>query len=285
MKLRSLAAPLLGALLVAPVQALDILVTNDDGYQHPWINLLRDRLVEAGHQVTLVGPAVNQSGQGTALTLDVMRKGDNAFTNPQPGIYAVEGTPGTAVIVGVRQVLKERPDLVISGINDGANIGVLSSFSGTVGATVAALNMVGEPIPGIAISTNRLDKEREPGAEPNLSHAGDVADFVVRLVKSLEASRDGEAPLLPRGIALNVNYPAVPRGEVKGVGLYRHGPVDWTLYGAPASTAPAPAPDSAEWDTTGLGQGYITVVPINGDYTAPAWNSSVPQARLPQLAQ
>lgn len=277
--MRTICCFMFSLLFAFQAQALNILLTNDDGYDHPWINAVRDSLLAAGHEVTVVAPAVNQSGQSAALTLDAMRNKD-AIRRAEPGVYAVEGTPATAVILAVEQVMTERPDLVVSGTNDGANIGVLSSFSGTVGATVAALNLVGEPIPAIAISSNRLDQSVAPGEEPNLGHAREIADFLVGVVAGLDASRAEDGALLPRGIALNINYPALPRDQVKGAGIYRHGPVDRTLFSAGGAAAEQASSGNPEWDTTALAQGHITIVPINGDYTAPQWREVVPAGRL-----
>lgn len=282
-------------LLSAQAQALDILLTNDDGFEHPWIRTLHSALIEAGHEVTMVAPAKNQSGQSAAISLGALLGGENILGNPESGIYTVEGTPATAVIVGVAKVLDKRPDLVVSGPNDGANIGVLSTASGTVGATVTALNLLGTPLPAIAISSNRLDVHSEADSEANLAHAGNIADFMVRLVAVLEANQEHTGGLLPHGIALNVNYPAVAAEDVKGVGIYRHGRdvgVDFSQRGlaalpegneaaahrTPLEDATASGEDSSDWDTGALREGYITIVPIDGDYTAENWREVIPAA-------
>lgn len=324
MKLMKAAALGAALLLTAQTQALNILLTNDDGFGHPWIRTLHAALLEAGHEVTMVAPADNQSGQSAALSLGALMAGEDILGHPEPGVYTVAGTPATAVIVGVAKVLPTRPDLVVSGPNDGANIGVLSSASGTVGATVAALNLLGAPIPAIAISSNRLDVNSAANSEVNLAHAGDIADFMVRLVAALEANQERTGELLPHGIALNVNYPAVVREDVKGVGIYRHGRdvgVDFSRRGlaavAPHTTATEGAEDakriegaaahptplaagdgasartpadqapadksSAEWDTGALRDGYITIVPIDGDYTAENWREVLPASILENL--
>lgn len=277
-RFRKPAAILLVSLFAAvETNALNILVTNDDGYQHPWLRAVQASLIKAGHQVTVVAPATDQSGKAASLTLT-----EAQVDNPEPGIYAVHGTPATSVQVGVRRVLKERPDLVVSGANDGANIGVISTFSGTVGAAVAALLLTGEPIPAIAISGNRLDPESKADSEINLAHGQRIADFLARLVARLEAGRGEGGALLPEGIALNVNYPAVPADQVKGVGIYRHdrdiakaifgsrNPAD--LFGKPVDGASQPT----DRDAPALQQGYVTIVPIDGDFTATQWQQILP---------
>ncbi|GAB3094049.1 5'/3'-nucleotidase SurE [Pseudomaricurvus hydrocarbonicus] len=259
------------------------MLTNDDGFQHPWIRMLQSELVKAGHQVTIVAPEVNQSGQSAALTLSAIRGGSEAIKNPSPDIYSVQGSPATATILGVKEVMTERPQLIISGINEGANIGVISAFSGTVGATIAALHLLGEPIPAIAISGNLIDKTGEPNSDANIQHARDISQFMVRLVAGLERATVDGTRILPPGIALNVNYPSITADQIKGVGVYQHGRdigVNFTGKGA----LPVSVTESTNLqDTTFLQEGFITIVPIDGDYTAPNWNSILPESLLQDL--
>nr|WP_243760447.1 5'/3'-nucleotidase SurE [Aestuariicella hydrocarbonica] len=266
-----------------PALALNIMLTNDDGYQHPWLRTLQSVLAEAGHDVTIVAPQANQSGQSAALTLDALRNSADAITNPAEGVYAVKGSPATAAILGATKVLPQRPDLIISGINEGANIGVFSSFSGTVGATVAALHMAGAPIPAIAISSNLLDAKAEASAPANLQHAKQIAEFMVTLVAALQQSQTDNAPLLPRGIALNVNYPALPQAQIRGAGIYRHGHDIKVYYNQKTPLPAALTTGELEQDTFGLRQGFITIVPIDGDYTAPDWQGLLPASLVPSL--
>ncbi len=104
---------------------------------------------------------------------------------------------------------------------------------------------------------------------------------MVELVAGLEAARADGAPLLPRGIALNVNYPTVAPEQVKGVGIYRHGReigVNFSDKGAlPVSSS------GTDRDTSALEAGYITIVPIDGDYTAPNWDQLLPDSLLQDL--
>lgn len=282
------AAVILVALLAAfQVHALNILLTNDDGYEHPWIRAVYSSLVEAGHQVTMAAPAIDQSGQSAALTLSKAQ-----IDNPEPGIYAVHATPASAVLTGLSGIMDERPDLVVSGTNEGANIGVLSSFSGTVGAVVAALHLAGESIPGIAISGNLIDTEGDVHSEANLAHGRQIADFLARLVEHLEDSQDERGGLLPPGIALNVNYPIVSPDQIKGVGVYRHGHNLSSLFSLSeasekqsqladdtflSSIQQGHEPSALDGDIAALRDGYITIVPIDGDYTAQGWQEIFPE--------
>ncbi len=285
MRFHNRAALLLISLLASmQVAALDILLTNDDGYDHPWLRAVQTSLTKAGHRVTVVAPASDQSGKAASLTLSEMR-----IDNPEPGIYAAHGTPASAVQVGVAKVMKQRPDLVVSGTNDGANVGVLSSFSGTVGATVAALLLVGDPIPAIAISGNRIDRDSDAHSEANLAHGQRIADFLTRLVAQLEATREARGGLLPAGIALNINYPSVAPEQVKGIGIYRHDrDIAKAIFGAKSHDEifgkPTAGGAPGETDAPALQQGYITIVPIDGDYTTAQWQSTLPQTLIEKLS-
>lgn len=261
---------------------LKILLTNDDGYATPGIRALRSALIEAGHTVTLVGPAQNASGQSAAINFSTL-----TVKQAEPGIYAVGGTPATCVLVGVTGILPpdQRPDLIVSGINEGANLGVAAAFSGTVGATVAGLHFARPGIPGIAISTDLIDGD--PQSANNRALNANIAKFIVRLVAQLTERRERTGTLLPAGIALNVNYPPLPAEQIKGVGIYRSGqitPVDLRFEQVGAEqwkphmrllTGAAPEPGDAmvDDDVGAYRRGYVTIVPITGDYTAPNWKT------------
>jgi 5'/3'-nucleotidase SurE len=275
---------------VAAAEPLRILLTNDDGYDQPGIRAMFDALTKAGHQVTMLAPAVNNSGGSSSIT--IVREIEVKQT--EPNIYAVSGTPATAVMVGLGGVFVDNPpDLIVSGINEGANIGPASAFSGTVGAVVTGLRI--GAIPGIAISTDPL--ERATRATANLTHYAEVAAFTVRLIDKLIAQRaQHDGRLLPAGIALNVNYPPLAADRVKGVKIAEHGttmPFQVGFKRMPngnyalqfdAATAAQPAPaDAPEADTTAFRAGYIAIVPMDGEYTAPAWNSVLDERKLEAL--
>ncbi|GGU94579.1 5'-nucleotidase SurE [Actinomadura cremea] len=176
---------------------LRILLSNDDGYDAPGIKAVRDALTEAGHDVTIVAPATDQSGKGTGRafggTVEAARVAED--------VWSVTGTPGDAVAFGIFHVFKsEKPDLVVSGTNAGQNIAALANHSGTVGAAVTALEY---GVPAIAVST----EASRPSEEPMLNAQRHTAGFVATLVARLRGDRhDG---LLPEHLALNVNYPIV----------------------------------------------------------------------------
>jgi 5'-nucleotidase len=173
------------------MKKLHILVTNDDGVHSAGIHALADALRRLG-AVTVVAPHTEASAIGHALTLRRPLRVDQL----RDGVYEVDGTPTDCVNVAVTRILDTVPDLVVSGINKGYNLGDDVTYSGTVaGAMEAAL--LG--IPGIAVSMERRNQEYD------FSHAAAAAASVAELV--LERS-------LPPRTFVNIN---VPSGTPKGV--------------------------------------------------------------------
>jgi 5'-nucleotidase len=170
---------------------LNILLVNDDGWDAAGITAVYDALREAGHHVTLVAPARNQSGASMSSSSTPLE-----VTQPEPGSpkYSVAGTPVDAVNVGLFGLLRgKKPDVVVSGPNHGANVGANVNYSGTVGAAVAASEA---GIPAFAVSAD-VD-------------AAGVADFTtaatvtVRLVEKF-ARADFQG--VGRRALINVNVP------------------------------------------------------------------------------
>lgn len=176
-----------------------ILVTNDDGVQAEGIRELARALSELPDaEVVVVAPDREQSASGHSLTLHRPLR----LREMEAGWYAVDGTPTDAVNLAIHWLLRERPpDLVVSGINRGLNLGADVTYSGTVSATFEAC-LLG--LPSVAFSL-------EDGEEASFPRA---AEFARRFVATLLA-----APLEPR-MLLNVNLPARP---VNGVALARLG--------------------------------------------------------------
>lgn len=254
---------------------LDILLTNDDGYSAPGIQAMQAALIAAGHRVTMVAPLSNKSGSSAAITFAVV-----PVTNPEPGVYTVDGTPATTVLLGVSAIFpaNNRPDLIVSGINNGANIGSATPISGTVGATIAGITQLQKPIPGIAISTDLVEGS-DPTTPVNQAHFQEVAEFTARLVnKLIDNSCQKNVDLLPWHTALNVNYPPLAPHDVSGVVtavqaqlphfVVGFAPIGGGYY-APTFGAGETGKDPRA-DTNLFDNGYVTVVPIDGDYTASA---------------
>ncbi len=177
-------------------ERLAILVTNDDGIHSPGLKSLAEALKETG-EVSVVAPDRERSAAGHSLTLHKPLRA----TEVAPGWYAVDGTPTDCVTLGVMGMLKEKPNLVVSGINLGANLGDDITYSGTVSAAVEG-TLLG--IPSIAISA----------VEPMRQDLDGAGLFAARL--SLLVLERG----LPQDTLLNVNVPA---GEQKGVAITRQG--------------------------------------------------------------
>lgn len=281
--------------IAGPVGAFDckapvkILLTNDDGYRAPGIEALQATFAKAGYDVTTIAPDRNRSGVSAALdfgkvtvTKDIAHR-----------IYAVGGTPATSVVLGVTAILgaEHRPDLIVSGINEGANVGPATPISGTVGATIAGIDLLQPPVPGIAFSTD-LPVQGNPRDPQNREHFAQVADFAARLVAQLRDEGCATGRLMKPRAILNVNYPALPPEHVKGIAAAVQGQsssfaLSYQETTPGEFTVPfqrvTPGPDFEDADTKRFAAGYITVVPLDGDYTAP--ESAVPRAGLQRALQ
>jgi 5'-nucleotidase len=174
-----------------------ILVTNDDGYFSEGIETLYNAL-EAIGEVTMVAPASEQSATAHSLTLTRPLRARQIAERR----YMVEGTPTDCVLLALTKILPERPDIVVSGINHGANLGDDVTYSGTVAGALEASVF---KLPGIAVSLTAREGDFTPAANF-------AADLTVKVLK------EG----LPAGTILNVN---VPVGEIRGARLTHLGVV------------------------------------------------------------
>ena len=179
---------------------MHIMVTNDDGIHAPGILALSSALRELG-EVTVIAPDRERSAAGHSLTLHSPLR----VFELRPGFYAVDGTPTDCVNMGIHSLLPFRPDLVVSGINHGANLGDDITYSGTVAAAMEATLM---GIPAIAVSLASHDPDG------HFSAAAAVAQRVARLV------RDNG---LPSDTFLNVNVPNFPSDKVGSPLITRQG--------------------------------------------------------------
>ncbi len=247
--------------------SLNILLTNDDGYGAPGIEAVRQALEEAGHDVTVVAPADNQSGVGTKARVH----GELSARQVSRDAWKVGGSPSDCVLFALQVVMPDDPpDLVVSGANFGQNVGTAVNRSGTVGATMTALQA---GIPAIAVSA-----ERDPdlGKQATLRAFPRTADLTVELVEALQ-QRPGER-LLPAGRTLNVNTPVFSRGEsVEGVartvvGDRRILQLTYRKTGDGTYQVVPSLADDAETrrraDTTALARDKISITPLDGDWTA-----------------
>ena len=195
---------------------LEILVTNDDGFRARGIEVLQEMLREYGN-VTVVAPYEPQSGKSTSLTLDkplmidVVKKEAASGTLGSLRVYSLTGTPADCAKMGINIHIREgrMPDLLVSGINHGSNASAASIYSGTLGATAEG-TLYGIPSVGLSINTH----DPEPDFEGTLHYAHWILDRVLE---------DG----MRKGIYLNVNFPAIPKDQIRGIRMARQGAGRW----------------------------------------------------------
>lgn len=198
--------------LAAPANALNIVLTNDDGWETDNIQVLFTRLKAAGHSVILSGPCTGQSGKGGALnflrpvSIDTSKASRDEYCVGDTDTSVAfkdfsEGTPVMAALYGIDVAAQakwgKQPDLLISGPNEGNNLGYLNNNSGTLGAAMIA---IARGVPAIAVSA----------ADGDAAKAEVVSDLVIAIIKKLEEKRAKGQPLLPAFTGLNVNTPADP---------------------------------------------------------------------------
>jgi 5'-nucleotidase len=174
-----------------------ILISNDDGVRAPGIAIVAQTLQAIG-QVIIVAPTDNQSGKGHSIvTTEPVFRTDLTLPN---GLRAISltATPATTINVAISNIMTSKPDLVVSGINRGYNLGYSSYLSGTVGAARQAA-MLG--VPSIATS---------------LAEAGTQRDYVFAAEEVLGVARRVKQWGLPRHTFLNVNIPVMPPDGYKG---------------------------------------------------------------------
>lgn len=180
-----------------------LLLTNDDGIAAPGLYALAQELRKIG-EVVVVAPSAERSAVGHAITLsDPLRVWDYERDGSLYG-YAVNGTPADCVKIAYCAILDRKPDVVVSGINLGINTGINTIYSGTVSAATEGA-ILGIPSFAISLTTYR---------DPDFRFAGKFARKLTHIL--LEKG-------LPKGIYLNVNVPACPEGEIKGVSITRQG--------------------------------------------------------------
>lgn len=234
---------------------MQILLSNDDGYFAPGLAVLAATLSRQGHQVTVVAPERDRSGASNSLTLDrplMVRKTPGGF-------HYVNGTPTDCVHLAVTGLLPGLPDMVISGINHGANMGDDTVYSGTVAAATEGF-LLG--IPSVAVSLANIQQE----------HFQTAADFVAGL-----ATRFAANPV-PEHVLLNVNVPDLPAGQIQGVQVTRLGrrhkaqdtvktinPRNQTMYWVGAAGGAQDAGPGTDFHA--VANGRISLTPLQLDLT------------------
>ncbi len=248
-----------------------ILISNDDGYRARGIIALREALKGLG-DLTVVAPDRNRSGASNSLTLDVPLRVGKA----EADVYFVLGTPTDCVHLAISGLFPFEPDMVVSGVNDGSNMGDDVLYSGTVAAATEG-RFLGKPAVAVSLNTDGLRGDAQRHFETG-AHYGRV--IVERLLST---------PLVPqmgRATILNVNVPNLPLAEVKGIRVTRLGnrhrseavikaedprgrPVYWVGPAGPRQDA---GPGT---DFHAVTEGFVSVTPLTIDLTNHAALDSV----------
>lgn len=263
---------------------MKLLISNDDGIYALGIRALANSLAEAGHDVTVVCPDRERSATGHGLTLHQPIRAEivESIFHPSVKAWACSGTPSDCVKLALWALLDHLPDLVLSGINHGSNLGTDVLYSGTVSA---AMEGVIEGIPSIAFSlTSFSSSDFQPAAA-----------FAQSLVAQL-----AKQPL-PELLLLNVNVPAVTAAAIAGVKVTRQGirryidvfekrldPRGKTYYWLAGELLEEVDEDSslselAPTDVQAIRNNYITITPLQYNLTAATglaslknWNFTFP---------
>ncbi|MBU2995462.1 5'/3'-nucleotidase SurE [Cellulophaga baltica] len=240
-----------------------ILVTNDDGITAPGLRALVSYMKEIG-EVVVVAPDSPQSGMGHAITIDntlYSKKVMIDLDDDKTLEYSCSGTPADCVKLGLQEILKKKPDIVVSGINHGSNSSINVIYSGTMSAAIEAGI---EGIPAIGFSLCDFNWEA------NFDHAKDAIQTIVK-----EALTNG----IPQGVVLNVNIPKLEKEAIKGIKVCRQAKANWKEK-FDKRTSPMgkeyywltgefelldKGEDTDEW---ALANDYISVVPTKFDLTA-----------------
>ncbi len=240
--------------MVSGISPMRILVSNDDGVHAEGIRALSEALAACG-EVIVVAPDRNRSGASHSLTLEVPLR---VTRIAETGYHAVKGTPTDCVHLAVNELVRPEPDMVVAGINHGANLGDDVIYSGTVAAATEGRHL---GFPSLAISL------------VGKTHFSTAAHYAALLVKGMMVHP------LPADQILNVNVPDLPLDQIKGIRVTRLGnrhraesvictedprgqPIYW--IGPPGSQQ-----DAGEGtDFAAIEQGYVSITPLTIDMTA-----------------
>ena len=236
---------------------MKVLVSNDDGVDAPGIRMLADYLRAAAHEVTVVAPDRDRSGASNSLTLDQPIRAKAL----QPGVWSVTGTPTDCVHLALTGLLDGEPDIVVSGINNFANLGDDVIYSGTVAAAMEG-RFLGLPALAMSLATG--------------DHHGRHFETAARAACEIMARLLIDP--LPADTILNVNVPDRPWAELRGFEVTRLGqrhraepcvkqqdPRGRTLYWiGPAGEEQDAGPGT---DFHAVRMGFISITPIHVDLT------------------
>ena len=235
-----------------------ILLTNDDGIYAPGIAALKSFAGALG-EVTVVAPDSERSAAGHSITLNRPLRVREVYIGDSFLGYSVDGSPADCVKIGVQQVMSEPPDLVISGINPGTNVGINVLYSGTVAAALEGA------ILGITSFAVSLSSEKKPDFDV-------VAGLAVDVIEQILDRKP------PRGSLFNVNVPTYNLDQIAGICVARQSTLSYEngfdmrtdprggrYYWMTGEIASGNLP--ADSDMALLEAGYVTVTPLQFDLT------------------
>jgi 5'-nucleotidase len=233
---------------------MNILLSNDDGVNAKGIAVLYEHLSKE-HEVTVIAPDRNCSGMSNALSLRTPLR----LEELPKGFYALNGTPSDCVQLGINKFMKNEPDLVVSGINHGPNLGDDTIYSGTVAAALEGRHV---GLPAIAVSLCSKTED----------HFASAAKITCDIIRRLATH-----PLEQNEI-LNINVPAIPYADIKGIIATRLGkrhraetmvesedPFGNTIYWYGKLGSGQDAGEGTDFDA--VNKGYCSVTPMSVDMT------------------
>jgi 5'-nucleotidase len=238
-----------------------ILVTNDDGITSPGIVSLVEVMNELG-EVVVIAPDKPQSGVGHAITIHSTLRIHKTKYHRAKIEYSVSGTPVDCVKMCISEILKQKPDLCVSGINHGSNISINVIYSGTMSAAIEGA-IEGIPSIGFSLMYDSIDAD--------FSASKQIAKVIAKQVL-----KNG----LPNGVCLNVNIPRLNLSEIKGIKICRQARANW-IEEFDKRKDPSGNPyfwltgkfinyDEGKTDTDvwAVQNGFVSVVPIQFDMTS-----------------
>jgi 5'-nucleotidase len=244
---------------------------------------MRSVLASSGYRVSVVAPSQEQS----ATSMSTTTRRNLPLKEVEAGNWHLDAQPADTVLVALRHLLRDDPpDMVVSGINFGPNLGIGLHASGTIGAAIVA---VLNGYPAIAVSAGMLFQEAgqsQPLFPSTHLVLEPAARFTCSVIESLRGSRGDAGQLLPPGIMLNINYPPLAPADIKGVRFpevsrghlieLAYHRCDHTGHVVPRylPNVDPDRPDLESGDVRAHLEGYITVSPVK-----PSWNPSSEESK------
>ncbi|WP_072697109.1 5'/3'-nucleotidase SurE [Desulfovibrio litoralis] len=238
---------------------MHVVLTNDDGIQAFGLRSFYHALISSGYRVTVIAPVTEQSAVGHALTvynpLRLKYFDEQSFKG-----FGIYGTPSDCMKLGLIELLKnDKPDIVVSGINSGANVGPDILYSGTVAAATEAAHL---GFPAVAVSFDSY----------NFFDVKQHANYAVNVINNIDTEN------FPDRLVLNLNLPNIPANEIKGLAVC---PQTTALWADVYKERHDPRGNSYWWmeghmpkdqveehsDRAMLWAGYATLTPLKFDFT------------------